>query len=74
MDTATDHEQGKGFELRFVVNNFYIFSFKSKQLRVYASLISRQLQRQFCVSEPLKGQSHEKVGELRIWGVSLSPN
>jgi hypothetical protein len=22
----------------------------------------------------LKGQFHEKVGELRIWGVSLSPN
>jgi hypothetical protein len=25
-------------------------------------------------SSPLKGQSHEKVGELMIWGVKLSPN
>jgi hypothetical protein len=22
----------------------------------------------------LKGQSHEKVGELRVWGISLGPN
>jgi hypothetical protein len=22
----------------------------------------------------LKGQSHEKVDELRVWGVSLGPN
>jgi hypothetical protein len=23
---------------------------------------------------PLKGQSHEKVGEMRVWGISLGPN
>jgi hypothetical protein len=23
---------------------------------------------------PLKGQSHEKVGELRVWGGSIGPN
>jgi hypothetical protein len=22
----------------------------------------------------LKGQSHEKVGEMRVWGISLGPN
>jgi hypothetical protein len=22
----------------------------------------------------LKGQSHEKVGELRVWGISLGPS
>jgi hypothetical protein len=22
----------------------------------------------------LKGQSHEKVGKMRVWGVSLGPN
>jgi hypothetical protein len=25
-------------------------------------------------AELLKGQSHEKVDELRVWGVSLGPN
>jgi hypothetical protein len=25
-------------------------------------------------SQELKGQSHEKVDELRVWGVSLGPN
>jgi hypothetical protein len=23
---------------------------------------------------PLKGQSHEKVGEMSVWGISLGPN
>jgi hypothetical protein len=27
----------------------------------------------FCLKH-LKGQSHEKVDELRVWGVSLGPN
>jgi hypothetical protein len=24
--------------------------------------------------EALKGQSHEKVGEMSVWGISLGPN
>jgi hypothetical protein len=24
--------------------------------------------------KPLKGQSHEKVGEMSVWGISLGPN
>jgi hypothetical protein len=28
----------------------------------------------FRVNVPLKGQSHEKVDESRVWGVSLGPN
>jgi hypothetical protein len=27
----------------------------------------------FNFKKSLKGQSHEKVGELRVWGVSLGP-
>jgi hypothetical protein len=27
-----------------------------------------------CKDFSLKGQSHEKVDELRVWGVSLGPN
>jgi hypothetical protein len=23
---------------------------------------------------PLKGQSHEKVGEMSVWGISLGPH
>jgi hypothetical protein len=23
---------------------------------------------------PLKGQSHEKVGEMSVWGIGLGPN
>jgi hypothetical protein len=25
-------------------------------------------------AEILKGQSHEKVGEMSVWGISLGPN
>jgi hypothetical protein len=27
-----------------------------------------------CFEMGLKGQSHEKVGELRVWGGSIGPN
>jgi hypothetical protein len=27
-----------------------------------------------CATLLLKGQSHKKVGDLRVWGISLGPN
>jgi hypothetical protein len=30
--------------------------------------------RNFENSQELKGQSHEKVGEMSVWGISLGPN
>jgi hypothetical protein len=26
------------------------------------------------IIDELKGQSHEKVGEMSVWGISLGPN
>jgi hypothetical protein len=28
----------------------------------------------FWDTNPLKGQSHEYVGEMSVWGISLGPN
>jgi hypothetical protein len=37
------------------------------------SVISLTLPVKNCLSN-LKGQSHEKVGEMSVWGISLGPN
>jgi hypothetical protein len=34
----------------------------------------QQLKTFFKLIEDLKGQSHEKVGDMSVWGISLGPN
>jgi hypothetical protein len=36
-----------------------------------ASMTDKQFERPW---QPLKGKSHEKVGEMSVWGISLGPN
>jgi hypothetical protein len=46
---------------------------QSRILRYPANGVGKEI-RHFPTSPSLKGQSHEKVGELRAWGLSLGPN
>jgi hypothetical protein len=36
--------------------------------------MSAELEYTLIEKENLKGQSHEKVGEMSVWGISLGPN
>jgi hypothetical protein len=46
-------------------NNFLIFWDYTFKWRWFAIVIEYLY---------LKGQSHEKVGEIRVWGISLGPD
>jgi hypothetical protein len=43
---------------------------KFKKLKSILFLVVKYLR----FGNALKGQSHEKIGEIKVWGVSLGPN
>jgi hypothetical protein len=55
--------------------NTVIWIFFLSQIKSSAALLkSRETILFKKVKQYLKGQSHKKVDELRVWGVSLGPN
>jgi hypothetical protein len=51
-----------------------IMAQEAKEAQVTAAEAEfNRLNRRSLFPSVLKGQSHEKVGELRVWGISLGP-
>jgi hypothetical protein len=59
--------------------SLFLFFFK---VRIYFHFVLNDFESElaiavnlwFVLTGILKGQSHEKVGEMSVWGISLGPN
>jgi hypothetical protein len=48
---------------------------EEKQTNVYKNMLENAPIKACNITQiNLKGQSHEKVGEMSVWGISLGPN